>query len=59
MIDGAKGKRRNGTTGKPRQKWYALWRAARVADHFGSGIGKVVVLVSATSSMTAPMTCVI
>ena len=26
MIDGAKRKRRNGTKGEPRRKWYARWR---------------------------------
>jgi hypothetical protein len=35
MIDGAKRKRRNGAKGEPRQKWYARWRAARFARHFG------------------------
>lgn len=37
MIDGAKRKRRNGTKGEPRRIWYARWRAARFAQHFGIG----------------------
>ena len=35
MIDAAKRKRRNGTKGEPRRLWYARWRAARFARHFG------------------------
>jgi hypothetical protein len=49
MIDGAKRKRRNGTKGEPRRKWYAFWRAARFADHFGCGKQKVVILAGARS----------
>jgi hypothetical protein len=59
MIDGAKRKRRNGTKGERRRKWYASWRAARFADHFGCGVRKAVVLASAKSNMTVLSTCVI
>jgi hypothetical protein len=37
MVDGAKRKRRNGIKGEPRRIWYARWRAARFARHFGLG----------------------
>ena len=44
MIDGAKRKRRNGAKGEPRRIWYARWRAARFARHFG--LGQVVGITS-------------
>jgi hypothetical protein len=50
MIDGAKRKRRNGTKGEPRRIWYARWRAARFAQHFGIG-QTVIVTIVATSGL--------
>ena len=35
LIDGSKRKRRNGTRGEPRRKWYAYWRSVRFTKRFG------------------------
>lgn len=35
MPDGCKRKRRNGSMGQARQRWYAYWRSLRFTKRFG------------------------
>jgi hypothetical protein len=53
MIDGAKRKRRNGAKGEPRRLWYARWRAARFAQHFG--LGQMATVTVAASAGLRPL----